>query len=1203
MTEYIDAVKRKAASGVWETWREAKDWALDKFEDDNGRVEAVFDTGDDGWSNVKKLETGAYKLVELFAPEGFELNENAKTLNVTAGSTKTQPVEIEFGDTPKMGAIELYKYPTHEQLETGSRKCYDIDGAEYEVRTTDGDLVATLQPKRQANGSAYAKVENIPLGTYKVKATKKANAGYGKDPTEYTVTVKPNITTPVNGTDGVAEPNKYDPVQVLLQKLNADTMCPAPEGGASLGDAHYRLRYYDEKNLTQAAGPYATDPMAGYTPRYEWVLRTDDEGSVHLELADDTFQHTELDGSVTILPYKVSGPDFIRNNRGRPALPLGTYTIQEIKAPRGYLIDSTYHLRYIKDDGSDNAVVNSYNPTENNDHISDKITRGDFEFIKVNQEGDRLANVPFKVTSKSTGEWHILVTDKNGYATTAAKPNSPRTLFANKNDNQFKAADGSFKMPFAIDTSLLSASNSVWFGEADVHDTKPALPYDDYIIEELPVPINADYTMLAFTASIYEEDNGTTVDLGTKTNREPTDGTNPSISTIARDESDGDHKLNPDADAVIIDRVEYTNLNAGAPYRLVSELKYRETGEAVLDAHGNPITREKTFTVPGEKGVMSGFTEIALPLDATLLGGQSVVVFETLYDAAAQVVTTHEDLDDWFQTIDIARPEIGTRLTDGVDDDHIVVPDETVRLTDTVSYKNVPVGVELTMVGTLMMKTEDGIEPARDAEGNEITAETIFVAEAPTGSVEVTFEFDGSLLTENIHLVAYESLLYVDAELADHRDPDDPEQTVEIHEPEIGTEATDDFDGDKLVEASPTAVVRDTVAYENLIPGREYELNAVLMAKDAEGNVSPLLREDGTEVTGHTVFVPEVATGHALVIFEFDASNLKGATLVAYEELTCNGRVVAEHKDPDDEGQTVEVVEPEIGTMFTDATDGDHVALPSTETVLVDTVKYTGLIPGHEYVVSGVLMDKATGEPMIVNDAEVRSETRFTPNEPDGEVEVVFTFDATATDTTSTVAFETLTKDKREIAVHTDITDVGQTVLIDDTPPGIERPEIGTTLTDVADGDHKITPSKATKLIDTVSYTGLKPGETYTMCGILMDKATGKPLSVDGKKVTSVVEFTPESPSGSVEVEFVFDTTVIKARDIVAFEGCAQGEAEVAIHADLNDEGQTVSMVNPELPETGFFAKTGTLGLIAVLIGCAIVIVAAGAGLVALRRR
>ena len=312
---------------------------------------------------------------------------------------------------------------------------------------------------------------------------------------------------------------------------------------------------------------------------------------------------------------------------------------------------------------------------------------------------------------------------------------------------------------------------------------------------------------------------------------------------------------------------------------------------------------------------------------------------------------------------------------------------------------------------------------------------------------------------------------------------------------------------------------------------------------------------------------------------------------------------MAEHKDPDDPGQTVEVVEPEIGTMLTDATDGDHVALPSTETVLVDTIKYTGLVPGHEYVVSGVLMDKATGEPMIVNDAEVRSETRFTPNEPDGEIEVTFTFDATATETTSTVAFETLTKDKREIAVHTDITDVGQTVLIDDTPPGVDRPEIGTTLTDATDGDHTIVPSKETKLIDTVSYTGFKPGETYTMCGILMDKATGKPMKVDGKKVTSIIEFTPEAASGTVEVEFMFDSTVIKTRDIVAFEGCAQGESEVAIHADLNDEGQTVSMTNPELPGTGFFGKTGTLGLIVVLVGCAIVIVAAGAGLVVLRRR
>lgn len=216
---------------------------------------------------------------------------------------------------------------------------------------------------------------------------------------------------------------------------------------------------------------------------------------------------------------------------------------------------------------------------------------------------------------------------------------------------------------------------------------------------------------------------------------------------------------------------------------------------------------------------------------------------------------------------------------------------------------------------------------------------------------------------------------------------------------------------------------------------------------------------------------------------------------------------------------------------------------------------------------------------------------------------MVFTFDATATTTTETVAFETLTKDKREIAVHADIEDLGQTVLIDDTPPTEDIPRIGTELTDATDGDHVIEPSKTTELIDTVTYSGLTPGVEYTMVGMLMDKSTGKPLTVNGERVTAQTVFTPTESHGEVQVTFTFDSTVIETTEMVAFEGCAKDGAEVAIHADINDKGQTVTMNNPELPETGFFGKTGTLWLLAVVGGCLVLAVCAALGLVTTRRR
>ena len=107
-------------------------------------------------------------------------------------------------------------------------------------------------------------------------------------------------------------------------------------------------------------------------------------------------------------------------------------------------------------------------------------------------------------------------------------------------------------------------------------------------------------------------------------------------------------------------------------------------------------------------------------------------------------------------------------------------------------------------------------------------------------------------------------------------------------------------------------------------------------------------------------------------------------------------------------------------------------------------VSYTGLIVGKEYTVKGVLMDKATGKPYLVNGKEVTAETKFTPDKPDGEVTVTFQFDASGIHSkTAIVVFETMYQDDLEILVHTDLKDSDQTVTID--KPG--TPQTGDTLT------------------------------------------------------------------------------------------------------------------------------------------------------------
>ena len=129
-------------------------------------------------------------------------------------------------------------------------------------------------------------------------------------------------------------------------------------------------------------------------------------------------------------------------------------------------------------------------------------------------------------------------------------------------------------------------------------------------------------------------------------------------------------------------------------------------------------------------------------------------------------------------------------------------------------------------------------------------------------------------------------------------------------------------------------------------------------------------------------------------------------------------------------------------------------------------------------------------------------------------------------------------------------------------------PEIHTTA-DV-DGEKAVGASGVITLTDTVSYKHLIPGKEYTLTGELMDKSTGKSFLVDGKPVTAEATFTPEKSSGEVKVEFTFDARLIQIEtDLVVFEGLRSDGIELAVHADIEDVGQTVTIIPPETPKTG----------------------------------
>ncbi len=360
--------------------------------------------------------------------------------------------------------------------------------------------------------------------------------------------------------------------------------------------------------------------------------------------------------------------------------------------------------------------------------------------------------------------------------------------------------------------------------------------------------------------------------------------------------------------------------------------------------------------------------------------------------------------------------------------------------------------------------------------------------------------------------------------------------------PEIGTTAT--VNGEHTAEPAEEVTLMDTVTFKNLKVGQTYKLSGVLMDK-ATGE--PLLVGE-QQVTAELEFTPDSPDGTVELTYTFDASALAGTSVVVFEDLYQGENVVASHADLEDEGQTVTFGQPEIGTTAT--INGEKTARPAEQITITDTVEYSGLTIGQEYKLSGVLMDKETGEPLVIGEEQVTSEATFTPAETNGTVDVLFTFDATGLEGKKLVVFEKLFLGETEIASHEDLEDEGQTVTF------VETPEIGTTAT--VDGQHTADPIGEITIVDSVEYSGLNPGQTYTVSGILMDKGTGEALLVDGVEITAETEFVAEASSGTIELTYTLDASALAGTTIVVFETLYSDGVEIATHADINDEDQTI---------------------------------------------
>ena len=1071
--------------------------------------------------------------------------------NVISKITPKYPVRYyRVIKTLHKGYLTLHKDSSNKTL-TDANDCYSLAGAEYGVYTDSNcsNKVATLT----TNVSGNANTVSLNPGRYYVKETK-APKGYFTDSQVYTADVSGanRESSPVKLS--VSDNPANDPIAMLLGKYDGQKTYNGagnlPQGSATLAGAEFTVDYY----ATLDYKSYDDLKNADVKPTRSWTFKTNENGIANFK-ADDF----------------VSGDAFYYNSNNDPCIPRGTVVIRETKAPTGYVKSDDVSFQKIQENPTTGAV-RTYNVPE----VAEQVYRSDIEFTKKADNGsEHLAGVPFKVTSLTTGESHIAVTDENGYFSSASSWNA--------HDSNTNANDWALTASDTIDSTKLDANAGFWFGNNSALDGNGttstsdavkadnklgALPFDTYSIEELRCSANEGYALINTTVTVTRD--AKTIDLGTFDDPEP------EIHTTAYDASDSDHYVGVGT-VKISDKVEYSHLVAGKTYTVIGELHDAATGDAVT-VNGQAITAEKTFTAEDSAGSVT----LDYAFDSYDLKGKTLVVYETLTDAKGAKLAEHRNKSDVSQQVTVLTPKLSTSAVGDADNSKSVTAEGDVTVTDYVRYTGLTAGQTYTLTGTLMDKSTK--KAFVDADGNPVTATAEFTAEAESGTATVTFTFNASSIKTGTKLIAFETLSTNGIEIADHKDINDIDQTVTVKAPVIGTTAVDAADGDKTVTGEENVAVRDTVHYNNVTPCKTYKVIGTLYEKvlDKNGKVTKKVFKDknGTPVTAEASFTAEDSYGNVDVTFYFDGSSLKeGTSLVAFESLSHNDKEIASHADVNDSGQTVIITKPKLSTTATDALDGDKNLIGEDNATIVDTVHYMNVTPGKTYKVSGTLYEKVTDKDGKVTkkqllDADgnpVTAETEFVPEDTYGTVDVTFAFDASdlkAKD--KVVAFESLSLNGKELASHADIEDKSQTVTI-------TKPEVGTTAKDGFDGNKTVVSDTEVSVVDTVKYKNVTPGKTYKVSGTLYEKVTDKDgkvskkqlLDADGNPVTAETEFVPEDTYGTVDVTFTFDGSLLKDNTpVVAFESLSYKDKEIASHSDIEDEDQTVTMHTSEIGTT-----------------------------------
>ena len=1029
------------------------------------------------------------------------------------------------------GSLELIKSSANQTITNGN-SCYSLKGAVYGLYQNGIEIA-----RKTTDVNGYAKFENVTAGNYDLKEITPPK-GYALDKRTYPVTINSSQTTRVD----VKDYPQSDPVSILLGKVDKDTTQNMPQGSASLEGAEFTIKYY--------AVHSDKDPAeSGKKPVRTWVLKTNKDGKTAM-----------------VDSLKVSGDEFFKTSQGYNTLPLGTITIQETKAPKGYLLNEEIFVRQITSKGTTEGVETYNMPT-----IEEEVIRGDIQLVKYGENNDEpgdsgadikkpLKDIKFHLTSKTNGDVYTIITDENGFASTkqfgnSERGNLPFDTYTVTEESPYPEYDIIAPFEVTVDeegktysyilrNDTVDAPLSVQKVDKETGKVIPIAGAQFQILDENKKPI----TMEVHYPTPMEIDTFETDANGSFTLPEKLEHGSyylhetkapegyllgvEDIPFVVDQEFDWENPLSityPDAPAKGKIRVTKTDKETDKP--IPSGAEFTVTAAEDITTPDGTIRTEKGTVVAtlttDEKGKAETealylgkyvIKETKAP-NGYLLNPKEFAVTLEYEDQETEIVYGDVTVPD-----ELAKGKIRVKKTDAETGNGLSGAEFEIRAKEDIVTPDGTVKAKAgTVVDTIVTDTT-GIARSKELYlGKYVVKETKqpigFIRPNQTWDVELKYaDQKTELVKENLTIKNQPTEIIIDKK-------------------ETGTDKP--LEGVKFV-------IWNKDKEDPIDPGMQHK---EIYTTDANGKIRLLYLEPGNYAVAEVESIPGYAWDDKM-IYEFT--------------ITEDGRVDGEvsHTIPVGNDRT-EITETNAINVSTGTQDAFAVDL-----TIIDTVSIVNLMPNREYKLQLILADAKTGEPLKVKDQPsgdlLTTEKTFTADSSKMDVDMQIEFDASPFVGRTIVAYEYLYQDGVEISRHEDPNDKKQQIYVKD------KLKLNTTAIDLISGTHEAIAKKDVTIRDNVDHFGLIKGQEYVLKGILMDQTTGKPLVINGKQITAEKSVQIETADGTVPIDFTLDASELNNRSIVVYEYLYHNGQLIASHEDITDEDQTITFkvgsLKPILP-------------------------------------